>query len=185
MSRLLLTVMSLKLPIQSVNKDKSFHRKKLTEIILLTMLGVLMYVSQVIMAPLPNIELVSLFIILITRRFGYKAFLSVYVFVGCEILTYGLSMWVINYLYVWDILVIVILIIKSIDNTVIYTLISCIFGLLFGTFCSIPYFLIGGVAAGIGNIISGISYDSLHCVGNFILTLLLYRPLTKVMNKII
>lgn len=98
-------MINLKLPIQSVNKGTVSFRKKLTEIILLTIFGVIMYVSQVIMSPLPNIEIVSLLIILITRKFGCKAFLAVYVFVGCEILTYGLSMWVVNYLYVWDILV--------------------------------------------------------------------------------
>ncbi len=184
MSRLLLTVMSLKLPIQSDKKDTVFFRKKLTELILLTMLGVLMYVSQVVMAPLPNIEIVSLLIILTTRKFGYKAFLSVYVFVGCEILTYGLSMWVVNYLYVWDILVLAVLFIKNVDNTWVYAIISGIYGLLFGTICSVPYFFIGGIAMGISNIISGIGFDIAHSIGNFILALMLYRPLTNTLNKI-
>lgn len=184
MSRLLLTVMSLKLPIQSDKNNTVFFRKNLKELILLTMLGVVMYVSQVIMASFPNIEIVSLLIILITRKFGYKAFLSVYVFVGCEILTYGLSIWVINYLYVWDILVVAVLVIKSVDNTVIYALVSGIYGLVFGTLCSVPYFLIGGIAMGVSNIISGIGFDIAHCIGNFILALLLYRPLTNTFNKI-
>lgn len=143
-----------------------------------------MYVSQVIMSPLPNIEIVSLLIILITRKFGCKAFLAVYVFVGCEILTYGLSMWVVNYLYVWDILVLAVLIIKGIDNILVYAFVSGIYGLLFGTFCSVPYFLIGGIAMGVGNIISGIGFDFTHCIGNFILVLVLYRPLTNTFAKI-
>ena len=105
-----------------IQNSNYLKKEKLTETILLTLLGVLIYVSQVIMAALPNIEIVTLLIILTTRKFGYKAFVSVYIFVGCEVLTYGLSMWVINYLYVWAILCVLILIIKKIDDAVLYTL---------------------------------------------------------------
>jgi len=146
---------------------------------------VLMYVSQVIMAALPNIEIVTLLIILTTRKFGYKAFVSVYIFVGCEILTYGLSMWVINYLYVWAILCVLILIIRKIDGAAVYALIAAIYGLLFGTLCSVPYFIIGGIAGGIAYIIQGFLFDLFHCAGNFVLVLILYKPLTRVINKII
>ncbi len=159
------------------------HRVRLREIILLTLLGVLMYVSQVVMAGLPNIEIVSLLIIIITRKFGLYAFISVYVFVGCEILTYGIGIWNINYLYVWALLCILVYLIRRIDSLVLYMLISAIFGLLFGTLCSVPYFLTGGVAMGVANIISGIGFDLLHCGGNFILTLLLYKPLSQVLEK--
>jgi len=167
---------------QSINSNR---HKKLVEAILLTLLGVLMYVSQVIMAALPNIEIVSLLIILTTRKFGYKAFVSVYIFVGCEILTYGLSMWVINYLYVWAILCVLILIIRKIDGAAVYALIAAIYGLLFGTLCSVPYFIIGGIAGGIAYIIQGFLFDLFHCAGNFVLVLILYKPLTRVINKII
>ena len=159
-------------------------KKRLINSILLTMFGVLMYVSQVVMASLPNIEIVSLFIIMVTRKFGVKAFLSVYIFVGLEILTYGFSMWVINYLYVWAILVLIILCFRKIDNAYIYAVISAIFGLFFGVFCSMPYFITGGIPMGISYIISGLGFDIAHCLGNMVLVSILYKPLTKVMNKI-
>ena len=144
-----------------------------------------MYISQVIMSALPNIEIVSLLIILVTRKFGVRALGSIYVFVGCEILTYGIGIWNVNYLYVWLILWLAVFLIRKIDSTLIFTLISAIFGILFGTFCSIPYFVIGGFAMGISNIISGMSFDLMHFGGNLILTFLLYRPLTKIMEKLI
>lgn len=146
-------------------------------------MGVLMYVSQVIMSQLPNIEIVSLLIILVTCRFGIKALVSVYIFVVCEILTYGVSLWVINYLYVWAVLCIIILMFKNFDNSLIFALISSIFGLCFGTLCSIPYFFIGGAPAGFGNIIAGLWFDIIHCIANFILAMLLYKPLKKVLDK--
>lgn len=142
-----------------------------------------MYISQVIMSGLPNIEIVSLLIIITTRKFGVKALSSVYVFVLCEILTYGLSMWVINYIYVWAILCVIICFLRKIDNVVIFALVSAIFGLLFGCLCSVPYFIIGGISMGIANIISGIGFDLLHCGGNFILTLILYKPLSSALDR--
>lgn len=164
--------------------NSSTRLDKLKLFILLTLFGVLLYVSQVALAVLPNIEVVTLLIILFTRRFGIRALYSVYVFVFCEILTYGLHIWVINYLYVWAVLVFCILPLRQIDSTLLYTVIAGLFGLLFGVLCSIPYFITGGFAFGISNILAGISFDILHCGGNIISVLILYKPLTKIMNSL-
>ena len=142
-----------------------------------------MFVSQVVMAQLPNIELVSLFIILTVCRFGAWAFLSVYVFVGCEIITYGLGIWSVNYLYVWALLCLLVLPFRRVDKAWFYALLSGGFGLCFGSLCSLPYFLTGGFAFGISYIVSGIGFDLLHAGGNFLLALLLYRPLRDALQK--
>ena len=170
------TVMNLRLHTRRVD---------LKQALVLTFLGILMYVSQVVMSQLPNIELVSLLTIVIARKFGMKSFISVYIFVGCEILTYGLSMWVVNYLYVWAILAFVVCLVRKIDSQILYTLISGIFGFLFGILCSVPYFFIGGFAYGIANIASGLIFDMIHGMGNMVLTFLLYKPVTKVLEKAI
>ena len=175
-------VTNLKLHTQQDNRISK--RLKLVEIIILALLGAIMYVSQVIMAPLPNIEIVSLLIILTTRRFGYKALLSVYIFAGCEIFTYGIGIWQINYLYVWAILWLIVFLLKKSDSVILFTLVSAIFGLLFGTLCSVPYFVIGGIEMGVANIISGISFDLLHCGGNALACILLYKPMTKLFEKL-
>ena len=144
-----------------------------------------MYVSQVIMSQLPNIELVSLLIIVIARKFGSKSLVSVYIFVGCEILTYGLSMWVVNYLYIWAILALVVCLVRKIDSRILYTLISGIFGLLFGILCAIPYFFIGGITFTLTYIAKGLVFDIVHGIGNFVITFLLYRPVTNALEKAI
>lgn len=156
---------------------------KLFEILLLTMFGVLMFGSQVIMAVLPNIELVSFLIILIARKFGLKSLVSIYIFVGLEALYYGLQIWVVSYLYVWAVLAVVTVILRKIDSVILFTLISALFGLLFGALCSVPYFVTGGFGYGISWIITGVGFDLLHCFGNLVLTFLLYRPLTKVLDR--
>lgn len=144
-----------------------------------------MYISQVIMASLPNIELVSFLIIITVQKFGFKSMASVYIFVLLEILTYGLSTWVICYLYVWAVLVLLAWVFEKINNNLILALVSGIFGLLFGTLCSFPYFFIGGFGYGVSWIISGIPYDLLHGAGNFLLMLLLYKPVKKAFDKVI
>lgn len=145
-----------------------------------------MYVSQVIMASLPNIELVSFLIILTTRKFGIKSLWSVYIFVFLEVITYGFEIWVICYLYVWAILVVIILFVRKLDSVMLYTLISSIYGFLFGTLCSVPYFITGGIGGGVAWIIGGIvsGFDIYHGVGNFVLMFLLYKPISKVFEKI-
>ena len=147
------------------------------------MFGVLMFGSQVIMAVLPNIELVSFLIILIARKFGLKSLVSIYIFVGLEALYYGLQIWVVSYLYVWAVLAVVTVILRKIDSVILFTLISALFGLLFGALCSVPYFVTGGFGYGISWIITGVGFDLLHCFGNLVLTFLLYRPLTKVLDR--
>ena len=161
-------------------------RHKLIEIIFLALLGTIMFVTQVIMAPLSNIELVSFLIILTTRKFGIKSLWSVYIFVILEILYHGLHLWIICYLYVWAILVFIILFVRKLDSVMLYTLISSIYGFLFGTLCSIPYFITGGIGGGVAWIISGIvsGFDIYHGVGNFVLMFLLYKPISKVFEKI-
>lgn len=171
---------------RTVTALKSQTRQaKLFEIILLTLLGVLMYVSQVIMAQLPNIEIVSLLIIVVTCIFGVKALCSVYIFVFCEILTYGLGIWSINYLYVWAVLCIAVLLTRKFASKEFFSLLGCIFGLTFDIFCSIPYFLTTGIAGGISYIVSGFWFNILHCVGNLVLIYLLYSPIRSLLEKTI
>lgn len=135
------------------------------------------------MASLPNIEIVSFLIILTARKFGVKSFISVYIFVGLEVLTYGFAEWVISYLYVWALFALLICFIRKVDNRLVFTLVSGIFGLLFGVLCSPVAFAMGGFGYGISWIISGLGFDFLHCLGNVLLTFLLYKPLTKVLEK--
>ena len=69
--------------------------KKLTirEITLFAVLGALTFALQVVMAPLPNIEPVSLLVMIYAAVFGWKCLYPVYIFVVMEILFYGISTW--------------------------------------------------------------------------------------------
>jgi len=169
----------LKQPIQRAKKNT------LREIIVLALFAALLLISKEALAALPNIEVVTLFIILLTHNIGLKALWSVYTFVAVQLLLYPSGVWMISYLYVWAILVFIICALRRYGNAVLYTIIAGIFGILFGVLCSIPSFFIGGFGYGMAWIVRGLSFDVIHCVGNIATVALLFYPLNNVIQKII
>lgn len=158
---------------------------KLRELTALAVFAALMIALQVALAGLPNVELVTLLIILATVHLGHKTLLSVAVFVLVEGLIYGFGIWWFNYLYVWPILVLIVLALRKWSHPILWAMVAGIYGLLFGTLCSLPYFITGGWGAGIGYIVSGIPFDIPHCIGNVALTALLWYPLNFVLKKVL
>lgn len=159
------------------------HRKNLRELLVLTLLGVLLFVVQVALAVLPNVEFVTALIIVIATVFGAKSLISVYVFAGLEIMVYGLGVWNIMYIYVWAILAGIVMLTRRFATPLINAILAAFFGLFFGCLCSIPYFIVGGPAMGIPWIIQGIPYDLIHCIANFILVFFSFNPLVRVLEK--
>ena len=74
--------------------------KKLTvrQVILFGILGALTFALKLGMAALPNIEPVSLLIMVFATVFGLKALYPVYIYVAMEVLYFGLGTWNICYL---------------------------------------------------------------------------------------
>lgn len=158
---------------------------KLRETVILSLFGALMFAMQIALSMLPNIEVVTLLIILVTRKYRLKALTSVYIFVALEIAVFGLGLWVVNYLYIWAVWFAIVMLLRRVNDSVIWAVAAGVFGLLFGTLSSIPYFFISGVGGGIAYIVSGIfPFDILHAVGNFVTVAVLYKPLTAVLDKL-
>ena len=65
-----------------------------------------------------------------------------------------------------------------------WALLSGTFGLLFGALCGIVDIFIGGLGFAVTKWISGIPFDISHCVGNFMLALILYIPLRNLVEKL-
>ena len=68
----------------------------LREIALFGVLGAMTFGAKVAMSALPNIEPVSLFVMLFAVVFGRKCVYPIYLYVLLEILFYGLNLWSIN-----------------------------------------------------------------------------------------
>ena len=154
------------------------------EIVLFGVLGALTFALQVVMGPLPNIEPVSLLVMLFAVIFGWKALFPVYIFVGMEILFYGLGVWNVYYLYVWLLLALAAISMRSMTHPLGWAILSGAFGLLFGALCGIVDIFTGGFGYAITKWIAGISFDLLHCGGNFVIALLLFAPLQKLLEKL-
>jgi len=153
-------------------------------IVTMGILGAILFVGQVAMAPLPNIEPVTTLIIIFTLIYKKKAFFSIYVFVLLEGLFFGFGVWWVSYLYIWSLLALLVLTLHRLDSSILWAVVSGAFGLLFGALCSIPYLISGGPGAALSYWAAGIPYDILHCGGNFVLTLILYKPLTRLFKKL-
>ena len=138
---------------------------------------------QVVLAPLPNIELVSLLIVLYTRRYHGRALLIIYAFVLLEGLIYGFGLWFVNYLYVWAVLWGLSMLFSKMDGTAGWVLLLAAYGLGFGLLCAIPYLFIGGIGYAVSSFVSGIPFDLAHGLGNAVLAALLFRPLDKLLSK--
>ena len=63
------------------------------EICLFGILAALTFAAKYVMSWLPNIEPVSLMVMLFAVTFGWKALFPIYVYVLMEILFYGLGTW--------------------------------------------------------------------------------------------
>lgn len=157
---------------------------KLRDLCLMAVLGVVMFVSQVALAFLPNIELVSLFVILFTLVFRKRVVGALGVFILLEGLVYGFGFWWLNYLYVWPLLALLTYMFRWMTKSWQWAVFSGLYGLAFGTFCSLAYLSIGGIPMMISWIISGFPFDIAHAVGNFILAFLLYRKLRQLLEKL-
>ena len=155
------------------------------ELTILAVCTALLFAVQVALAGLPNIELVSLLVILYTITFQKKALLPIYSFVVLQGLLYGFHLWWFMYLYVWFILWLVVMFFGQQQRSVLqWALLSGIYGLLFGGLCAVSYLPFSGIAGAIAWWIAGIPSDFVHGIGNFIVTLVLFQPLHRIMSTL-
>lgn len=162
------------------------------DIALFGMLAAVIEVSKLALSYLPNVELVTFWIIMFTLYFGPRTVYSVLVFVLIEICIYGISTWVIMYFYIWPLLVLIVYLTRKADSIWFYSILSGFFGLFYGAVCAIPYIFIGATDGGIGSglllafnwWVAGLRFDIVHGIANFALMLVLYTPVKKLFSHI-
>lgn len=150
------------------------------------LLGVMIAILEVaknVLAFLPNVELVSLLIILYSLYLGKRIFLVVPAFVLIEGCIYGFGLWWIMYLYTWPLLAVLAMLFKKQNSVWFWSILSGMFGLFYGALSEIPYLFLGGFQTAFSWWIAGIPFDIIHCVSNFVLCLILFKPLRNVMRR--
>lgn len=152
-------------------------RLDIRSLTLFALLGAMMFAGKMAMAHLPNIEPVSLLVMLFAVCFGWRGLYAVAVYVVLEVLIWGVSLWTLPYLYVWLVLFAAARLLRRMGSPLEWALLSGAFGLVFGALCALPHWIAGGWAAAVSWWIAGIPWDILHGVGNFVIALALFRPL--------
>ena len=154
------------------------------EVVLFGVLGALTFAAKFVMSGLPNIEPVSLLVMLFAVTFGWKALYPTYLYVAMEVLFYGINTWNIYYLYVWGILAVLAIALRKMQDPLGWAILSGAFGLLFGALCGVTDIFIGGFGYAAAKWVAGIWFDLLHCGGNFVIALLLFKPLRNLLEKL-
>ena len=145
----------------------------------LAMCAAILIAVQVALAVpvLPNIELVSLLVILYTLTFKHRVLYIIYTFSVAEGLIWGFQYWWFSYLYVWTILAFAAWMLRRMKSPVGWAVLSGSFGLLFGALCAPVNLFVGGLGYAVSWWVSGISFDLIHGAANFALCLALWKPL--------
>ena len=115
----------------------------------IALLSAILYVSKVVLEFLPNIELVSLLVIL------------------------------------YSLLCVITMLLKKLikEEFLIWAIVSGSFGLIFGSLFALFYLFVDPKYA-LAYWISGLPWDVVHCIGNFVLMLILGKPLYKLLKML-
>lgn len=148
-------------------------------------MAAVLYVAQVALAFVANVELVSMLTVLYTLVFGKEAFLIVTIFSLFEMMQYGPGLWVVSYFYTWPALVLMTLLLKKIckEEFVLWALVSGVFGLIFGAFFAIAYLPMDRMYA-LTYWVRGLPWDVWHAAANFVIMLFLGKPVYRVLRRL-
>ena len=153
------------------------------------MLGSMMYLSKIVMEFLPNVHLLGVLTISYTLVYRKKALYPIYLYVLLNGLFAGFATWWIPYLYLWGILWgATMLLPRNIPKKaqpIVYMLLCCAHGLLFGTLYAPAQALLFGLdfKGMIAWIIAGLPWDLAHGIGNFCAGVLIC-PITALLTRL-
>ena len=154
------------------------------DIITIGLLSTILLIGKYVFDFIPNVELVSLLLMMFAITYGLKSIYISIVFCMCNGLMYGFGSWLIVYFVVYGGLVgVSYLLRKPLRRSLIARVVfSAIFGLTFGLWFAIEWGIMYGVSSGVAYYLNGITFDLIHMVGNAVVTLILSVPILKVLD---
>lgn len=169
---------------------KNDRSRRLRHLVIFAMFGAMMFVSKKAMESLPNIHLIGMFTVLLTLVYRWWALVPLYIYIMLDGLFFGFSLAWMPYLYVWLPLwgAAMLLPVSKMSRgvkAVAYPAVCALHGLAFGTLYAPAQALMFGLTFKqmLAWIISGLPFDVLHCVGNFVAGLLIL-PLSELLLKL-
>lgn len=153
-------------------------------LVLAALMGALLVVGKQVMSGLPNIEPVSFLILLYALEFPRETPWAISVFLLLQGVLYGFGLWWAMYIYVWFVLMGLVWLFKRMDRPLFWAVLCGVFGLCFGALCAPVYIFVQDIAFAFTWWLAGLSFDVSHAVGNFAITLVLYRPMRRALQTV-
>lgn len=153
----------------------------------IALIGLLLSIIEVVKVSLsfiPGVEMVSLLFMVYTLFFKEKMIYVLPAFCLIEGVLYGFGIWWFAYLYVWAVLVIAVYLFRAKQSVWFWSILLGIYGLLFGLLFTPIYLVTGGVGMAVSWWFSGITVDVIHGISNFVLCLILFKPLNRIIKMI-
>lgn len=153
----------------------------------IVLIGIMLATIEVVkfsLSFIAGVEMVTLLFILITLLFEKKMVYVLPAFYLLEGVLFGFGLWWFMYLYVWSLLVYVVYLSRKRQSVWFWSTLSGVFGLLFGLLCSPVYIFTGGIDMAKAWWIAGLRVDVIHGISNFIICMVLFKPLSRVVKMI-
>lgn len=170
------------------NKNNSI-KQKTYEMTVFAMLGAVMLISKLAMEGIPNVHPLAMLIVTYAVVYRKKALIPIYIYVFLNGFVAGFSLWWIPYLYIWAVLWgMAMLIPKNMSPKIamiVYPIVCALHGILFGVLYAPAQAIMFNLnfKGMLTWIAAGLSFDLIHCAGNFAMGFLVY-PLSKLLKKI-
>lgn len=167
------------------------RRNRAKKIALIAMMTATLEGGKLVLASIPNVEIVTLLCAIYGFVFGYAGIVAAYLFVGVECLIWGFNTWGITYLLYWPLVTFCFVLLgrRNIKNRLVATLTATLLTVFFGVLSSlVDAGLLSGFQAGFFKRFAliytkGVVFYLIQVVSNFALFLGLFRPLVDSISK--
>lgn len=154
------------------------------DITLIGILSAILLIGKIVFDFIPNVEIVSLLLMLFGITYGKKSIYISIVFCLCNGLMYGFGSWLLVYFIVYGGLTLVSYSLRRPlkESLIMRVVFMALFGLTFGLWFAIEWGIMYGVGAGVVYYLNGVTFDLIHMIGNAVVTLLLSTPILKILR---
>lgn len=167
------------------------RRKEALKLALIAIMSATLEVGKLALSFIPNVEIVTLLCGVYGYVFGIYGIIAAYVFVGLEILIWGVNTWLIAYLIHWGCVALVFMFLGKfkIKNRLILTTTAVVLTACFGVLSSL---IDTGLLTGFWNnfwkrfailYTRGFAFYIVEIVCNLLLFLIVFQPLVNIINK--
>ncbi len=171
-------------------KKRAYYIKK---IVLIGLLAATITGGKLALAALPNVEIVTLLIMVYAAVFGISVALpATIIFVSCEMFLYGVNTWVISYYIHWPAICLVTLLFHTFfkEKFFIYPIIAFFMTAMFGVLTTTVDTLFGtGFTPNFFKFfpiiyVRGIWFYVVHVVFNTLFSIAVFKPLYKLLTRL-